>query len=76
VPNLLAAQWALPGERPMNDLRRIELESSIRVGRKVGTWVIAAFIISVTIAWFGFLGWGTVSLGQWLIDCIRSFSPA
>jgi hypothetical protein len=73
VPNLLVAQWALPGERTMNDLRRIEAESSIRVGRKVGTWFLAAFIISVMIAWFGFLGWGTLSLGQWLLEHIRSF---
>jgi hypothetical protein len=73
VPNLLVAQWAPPGERTMNDFRRIESESSIRVGRKVGRWFLAAFIISVMIAWFGFLGWGTVSLGQWLIEHIRSF---
>jgi hypothetical protein len=73
VPNLLVAQWAPPGERTMNDFRRIESESSIRVGRKVGRWFLAAFIISVVIAWFGFLGWGTVSLGQWLIEHIRSF---
>jgi hypothetical protein len=64
----------------MNDFRRIELESSIRakpsrerIDRKVGTWFLAAFIISVVIAWFGFLGWGTVSLAQWLIEHIRSF---
>jgi hypothetical protein len=64
----------------MNDFRRIELESSIRakpsrerIDRKVGTWFLAAFIISVMIAWFGFLGWGTVSLGQWLIEHISSF---
>ena len=73
MPNLLVAQWAPPGERTMNDFRRIESESSIRVGRKVGRWFLAAFIISVVIAWFGFLGWGTVSLGQWLIEHIRSF---
>jgi hypothetical protein len=66
----------------MNDFRRIELQSSIRaqpsrerIGRKVGTWFLAAFIISVMIAWFGFLGWGIVSLAQWLIDCIRIFAP-
>jgi type VI protein secretion system component VasF len=58
----------------MNDLRRIELHSSTgarpspaHIRRKVATWFLAAFILSVTIVWFGFLGWGAVSLGQWLI---------
>jgi hypothetical protein len=59
----------------MNDLRRIDLDSPIkarsapeRIGRTIGIWFLAAFIISVMIGWFGFLGWGAVAMVRWLIN--------
>jgi type VI protein secretion system component VasF len=65
----------------MNDHRRVDLHSSIKassssvpIGRKVATWLLAAFIILVMIVWFGFLGWGVVATLQWLLDFIRNFS--
>jgi hypothetical protein len=30
-------------------------------------------IVSVMVVWFGFLGWGFISILQWLLDCIKSF---
>ena len=63
----------------MNDLRRVELHSSIKarpapvpISRKLATSFLGALIIVTMIVWFGFLGWGFVALLQWVMDHIRS----
>jgi hypothetical protein len=66
----------------MNDLQRslksehppIESRlSSLQTGRKAATCFLAVMIVSVMVVWFGFLGWGFISILQWLLDCIKSF---
>ena len=59
----------------MNDPRGVEIQSSIRarptslsVGRKVATGLLAASMIWVMIVWFSFLGWGVVAFVSWLLD--------
>jgi hypothetical protein len=75
---LIARQTAV--KKRMIDLRRVDLHSPIRApssaqtGRKVATWFLAIFIISVMIVWFAFLGWGVVAISQWLLDQIFSLT--
>ncbi len=65
----------------MNDLQRVDLQdpaikprlSPARTGRKVAVCVLATLIVSVMIAWLGFLGWGFVEILQWLSACIKNF---
>jgi hypothetical protein len=66
----------------MNDLQRsIKLQeqptpsrlSSAQKIRKVVIYLLAALIASATIVWIGFLGWGIVTMLQWLLDCIKNF---
>jgi len=65
----------------MNDLQRVDLQDPIlkprlsraRTGKKLAICMLAAFILSVMIAWLGFLGWGAIELLQWLSTCIKNF---
>jgi len=65
----------------MNDLQRVQLQdpaikprlSRARTGRKVAICLLAVLIVSVMIAWLGFLGWGVVEMLQWLSSCIKNF---
>jgi hypothetical protein len=43
-----------------------------RVARKIAIAFFAALIISVMIAWFGFLGWGAIEILQWLAGYIKN----
>ena len=42
-----------------------------QTGRKVAIYFLAALIVSVMIAWFGFLGWGFVAMLQRLSDYVK-----
>jgi hypothetical protein len=62
----------------MNDLQRSAKEPSTKArlsfpqtGRKVAIYFLAALIVSVMIAWFGFLGWGFVAMLQRLSDYVK-----
>jgi hypothetical protein len=64
----------------MNDLRRsAKLQDSStkarllspQTGRRVAIYFLAALIVSVMIAWFGFLGWGFVAILQRLLDYVK-----
>jgi hypothetical protein len=43
---------------------------SAQTGRKLAIYILAAFIVSVMIVWFGFLGWGFIAVLQSLLDYI------
>jgi hypothetical protein len=69
----------------MNDLQRsvkpqkppsTSRLSFTRTGRKVAIYLLAGVIVLVMIVWFGFLGWGAVTMLQGLLDCIKSFWSA
>jgi hypothetical protein len=47
--------------------------SSAQTGRKVTICLLAALIVSVMIVWFGFLGWGFVTILQRLLDSAKDF---
>jgi hypothetical protein len=65
----------------MNDLQRVDLQdpsvkpqlSPVRTGKKVAVCLLATLIITLMIAWLGFLGWGIVELLQWLSACAKNF---
>ncbi|KRR03137.1 hypothetical protein CQ10_09690 [Bradyrhizobium valentinum] len=63
----------------MNDDQRseksdIELQGSstrftgVRTGRKVAIWLLATMIVLAMLAWLAFLGWGMITLWQWVFD--------
>jgi hypothetical protein len=65
----------------MNDFRRVDFQdptikprpSPARTGKKVVICLLAALIVSVMIAWLGFLGWGIVEILQRLSAFIKIF---
>ena len=65
----------------MNDLQRVDLQdpaikprvSRARTGRKIVVCLLAILIVSVMIAWLGFLGWGVVEILQWLSAGLKNF---
>jgi hypothetical protein len=64
----------------MNDLQRVDLQdpaikprlSPAQTGRKVAVYLLATLIVSIMIAWLGFLGWGVVEILQWLSAFIKN----
>jgi hypothetical protein len=63
----------------MNDAQRseksdIKLQDSstnftgVRTGRMVAIWLLATMIVLAMLAWFAFLGWGMITLWQWVFD--------
>jgi hypothetical protein len=42
----------------------------------VAIYLLAGVIVLVMIVWFGFLGWGAITMLQGLLDCIKSFWAA
>jgi hypothetical protein len=67
----------------MNDLQRsaksrIELQDpatkaglSKQTERRMAIYVLAASILGAMIAWFYFLGWGAVTMLQWVLDSAK-----
>jgi len=64
----------------MNDLQRSAKPQasstkarwlSLQTGRRLAICFLAALIVSVMIAWFGFLGWGFVAILQRLLDYVK-----
>jgi hypothetical protein len=61
----------------MNDLQRSAKLSTMarllspQTGRRVAIYFLAALIVSVMIAWFGFLGWGFVAILQRPLDYVK-----
>jgi hypothetical protein len=63
----------------MNDAQRseksdIKLQDSstnftgVRTGRMFAIWLLATMIVLAMLAWFAFLGWGMITLWQWVFD--------
>jgi hypothetical protein len=72
------------GGNRMNDFQRtishVDLQntsaksrfSSKQSGRKVAIYGLAILIVSVMAGWLGFLGWGFISMSQWLWDWTKN----
>jgi hypothetical protein len=77
---LLIAYQKTAVAKIMNDLQRsAKLKASstrarwlsLQTGRRLVIYFLAALIVSVMIAWFGFLGWGFVAILQRLLDYVK-----
>jgi hypothetical protein len=40
--------------------------------RKVAIWLLAIIIVVAMLAWLAFLGWGMITLWQWVVDDTKS----
>jgi hypothetical protein len=46
--------------------------SSAQAGRKVAICLLALLIVAAMTAWLSFLGWGTFSILQYIIEYVKT----
>jgi hypothetical protein len=60
---------------PESELRDSPTKPS-NARRKVAIWLLAIIIVVAMLAWLAFLGWGMITLWQWVVDDTKSLWTA